>query len=121
MNRVREFRKALGLSGEVFARKAKIGIATLYYIETGYRFGGGKPRKPRGSTMKRISRVLGRSWQEVFPDYMTSKIPAAPRSEKCPWCGLQADPQTHAALVVGGRIVKEYGHLRCLKEFIRTE
>lgn len=71
--------------------------------------------------MKRISKALGRPWQEVFPDYMTARIPAPPKEEKCQWCGEQAGPETHAALVVGGRVIKEYGHEKCLKEFIRTE
>jgi len=39
----------------------------------------------------------------------------------CRWCGMGYKDETASRLVVGGRVIKEYGHEKCLKEFIRTE
>jgi len=116
MNRVAEFRETLKWSRKALAESARLSETAIWLIE--------KDRAtPRLLTMKRISTALGHSLSEVFPEFVISppRKTRKVKSEICKWCGQSYVYETHAALVVGGRVVKEYGHEKCLKEYICTE
>jgi DNA-binding XRE family transcriptional regulator len=116
MNRIQEFRESLNWSREVLAEKAHVSVPSVYTTEKG-------KYSTRLSTMRKLAIALGQPIDVIFPDYM---IPAPKpkmkgKSKICKWCGKVCTLETHAALVVGGHIIKEYGHEKCLKEWIRTE
>ena len=124
MNRVREFRKALGMSQGALGEAAGTRHVQICRIETG------KSKNPHIKTMKTIAEALGCSVSEAFPDAAPSKIllaqePAETLSDSerlaagnCRWCGRRNVKDELAALVIAGGKVYETGHLRCLADSI---
>ena len=133
LNRVKELREGLGMTQRQLAEISGHSVST---IETGRRI------NPRRKTAEAIAIALRQPMTTVFPGWkeptrkgltltaaqrekIKSKAPGKlgykPGRVKCRWCGGYYKPEDAAALVVGGKIIKEYGHENCLKESIRTE
>ena len=124
MNRVREFRLALGMTQGALGEAAGSRHVQICRIETGC------SKNPHIKTMKKIAEALGCSVAEAFPDASPSKILLAQEpaeilagSERlaehnCRWCGRRDVKAELAVLTIAGDKLFETGHLRCMAEFI---
>jgi transcriptional regulator with XRE-family HTH domain len=71
-DRLRQLRKAAGMTQQALAVKAGLSVTAIVHIE------GGRIDDPRGSTLKAIARALGVSLDELMRDDSEGTAPDAP-------------------------------------------